>query len=151
MPKQTFTQEQMRLVGNEVYVVKPEEDFVSIDDNFLKTSEGFCIILYTTDKGHTDVPQLERSKFVKPVDVLKLAEQEGHFFDAKGGFIAGYNANKNEFTREQMESAIRISAARGIRGNEIMPDEIIDMVSEKTLSLPASLTIEDNIITEVKW
>lgn len=150
MPKQTFTQEQMRLFGNEVYVIS--------EDKFSNATIDGKYIVYTTDTCVLDVPKLERSKFVKPVDVERLATEysEANISDAciLAGidcFIAGY-ANKKEFTREDLEFAIQLAFTNG-RYAKVSQEEIETVIWQKLqpLSLPSSLTIEDNIITEVKW
>ena len=126
-----------------------------------ETSDRVEYPVATTDKETSEyfqIPHLERELFVKgaqplPVDVVALAEERGHFFDAKGGFIDGYNfamANrteclKREFTREDMRAAMRIVFTEVRMGNKSFPDMFKMAIHHiRPLSLPKSIQVTDN-------
>jgi len=69
--------------------------------------------------------------------------------DAPAYFIAGYKANPNEFTREEVELAFKAGCLTnsevGWSGFEAFMNNL------RPLSIPASVTIENNQVIEVKW
>lgn len=118
-------------------------------------------ILYST-ASLEGVKQLNRDKFVKPVNVEKIAFK---FFDDEfrseivdrtlkerinigGGYIegfkTGYNANKAEFTMEQAQTIW----AHGIEASGSFQDAVKIV---RPLSLPKSITIENDEIINVEW
>lgn len=102
------------------------------------------------------IPKLERKWFVKPVDVEELVFKhvdddynylpQDEFNIYSTGFITGYNTNKAEFTRDEMEQAMEYARNYAIYSN----NEILNIMHP--LSLPKSITLNDtNEIISVEW
>lgn len=120
------------------------------------------MVIYTTNKNLTTVKLLPREVFVKPqVDVEELADKAGweySTFDQAAsafslGFEAGHYANKNQFTKEEMEQAFRSgwSNSENINSSFELEDSFEWFLkSIRPLSLPQEITIENHNVT-VKW
>ena len=101
------------------------------------------------------VKLLPREVFVKAQDIEELADKAGweySTFDQAAsafslGFKSGYNANKNQFTKEEMESVILMLAHLTGTVQERLDKAI---ASVHPLSLPQEITIENDNVT-VKW
>lgn len=110
-------------------------------------------IIYQT-KQLQGIKPLERSKFIKPVNIMDIYnESKKEFGNARvlglQSFKAGYNANKSEFTRDQIIEAISMAFLSG-RGMLYTIESIIDKI--RPIALPESITINDNDeIIEVVW
>lgn len=113
------------------------------------------------------VKQLDRSMFVKGVDVKELANSANgynlYFKETKSpifneGFIAGYNANKNEFSKSDMEKMFYQGALfkderpyYDMSESKASPEYIDWFIKTlRPLSLPASITLNGDDIT-IKW
>lgn len=104
------------------------------------------------------VIQLDRNKFIKSVDLGLLeneAWKETNFTSLNSaighehGFLAGYNANNNEFTKDEVVKLMSKSFNQGaLNGNKSISDLIKEI---RPLSLPQSVKIENNEIIDVKW
>jgi len=143
MKTTTYTADQMILSDGEV----------SIYSKDMRTRHA------TTDDV-AGIPQLDRNRFVRGVDVELLATDyamQTHGIEytepdmqrdvnaTKRDFIAGYNANKNEFTLDEIkqawQSAYELSESF---------DQVIKRL--RPLELPASIEVDEifNVIN-VKW
>jgi len=139
--KQTFTKESIFKYDGEIIIRDP-----------------FGLAQYTTREGKGGVT-LPRKAFVKPVDVEELASDivndhynylgEYDFEIFKTGFLAGYKSNPNEFTREEVERLMIKASVIALSWKEVDTTELIDSILP--LSVPASVTIENNQVIEVKW
>lgn len=122
---------------------------------------GIHKILATTNTSIPNVKHIERSKFVNPdVYVEELAQkaiyEEGFHYEMekqsfKAGFKAGYNANKKEFTREEIE----IAYIAGKNHNEF--DNAVDgfnvfLTNIRPLSIPKEVICDEEYnVIEIKW
>lgn len=114
-------------------------------------------VLYST-KQIKGVHLLDRNSFVKGVDLEELEAvaymtTKGHRGQSEGfelGFKAGYKSNKNEFTWEEMEKAF-CAGCNSMTTPDSFKTSTEFITSLRPLSLPSSLTIENNEIIEVKW
>jgi len=164
--KQTFKKESIELIKGEIHIIDYNIP-VSLDDGvtwFGKDHVAYKVA-FTTDKIRADVIHIDRKAFVKPVDVeaLKVAawykeHNISHFGDHEyelfsDGYDAGYKANPNEFTREDMIQAVKYGAAYAdAHGHFNMEQAGIEFIdSLRPLSIPASVTIENNQVIEVIW
>jgi len=135
--KQTFTKESIELSNQGgIFIINENGHFV-----------------YSTQQID-GIPQLDRKEFVKPVDVLQLATSNHSTcklnvdkVDYTLGYAAGYNANPNEFTREQLVEAMKYASSHLSSLKGIMC--YIDQMGE--LSIPESVTIENNQVISVVW
>lgn len=132
-------------------------DMVIIDGEIRLLSHNQNVIYSTVP--YIGVKQLDRQRFVKPVDVEQMAEQwainngikgagllvrdESPYRTIDGVFIAGYNANKGVYTEQQLVEALEMNSRACTR------KEIISYLHP--LSLPESVTIENEEIIEVVW
>ena len=120
--------------------------------------EGQRIVMgASTDHTLPAVRYLDRTLFVNKEDVEELAEKhvskKGYnknnhkalfqHINEKNNFIAGYNANKGEFTREEMEIAIKEAGFLTQQGNhfKVAIRNIIN--SLRPLSLPKSIEVDE--------
>lgn len=132
--------------------------------HFQETGYTGCNTILASTAKLEGIPQLERKWFVKPVDVEELAEKyaykneqsyEYHMNDSgvgyvKQAYIDCHNANKAEFTRDEMEQAIKNAVQEYYKFTEVNIDSVID--SLRPLSLPKSITLnDDNEIISVEW
>lgn len=126
-------------------------------------------IVYSTDPSLQGVKQLKRELFVREVDVEELAnkaykEKELESDTAiesgtyKCGYHDGYNAKKVEFTAMQMVNEIVAGISEGMRnpGNTDYMEYVKSRLeavryASQPLSLPQSLTIENDVITKINW
>lgn len=161
----TFTKSDMILNKGEVHILgygvsTPESYYYNTD---LKSCQQYrCeygenkMLLYTTNINLTTVKQLDRQKFVKPVDdVKKLANDQSKLFyhepseiksHFKLGFKAGYKANKAEFTMEEMEDAMNLARNKA---HYLSNNSILNQL--RPLSIPEYIVIDNDEIVEVKW
>jgi len=133
--KQTFTKESIHLKQGNIYL---------FDDGLLKA---------TTDESYKDIIPcfIDRKEFVKPVDVEVLAKEyatkqgdNARNYAVAHDWISGYNANPNEFTREQV-----IKICTKILKEKFKIHEAIESVY--VLEIPESVTIENNQVISVVW
>lgn len=150
----TFTQSDMVLLKGEVSIWNKERQSM----------------LYTTDPFYINlgIKQLDRDKFVKPVDVEEIEALASKAFpyddnidlcelnDCRRGFIEGFthNANKKEFTREEMIRAMNASAFFVFKHNIYQFDEYtrgyLDGI--RPLSIPKSITVDQYFnVLNVIW
>jgi hypothetical protein len=175
MKTTTYTKEQMRLINGNIYIVSPtDEAGFEIDGT---------VYIATTDKT-VDFNTMPREYFVEPVAVEAMAHAHAldtfvwpknnngepislppgqttppgfkkHCKAVEKHFTAGYNANKAEFTREEMIAAMKYAAARIVISTdrkEFDDDLLKYFDSLRPLSLPASITIDENWnVLTVKW
>lgn len=150
-------------------------DSISLsDDGHIYLMENYELsgpeVRATTNTSIPNVKHIERSLFVKPeVDVEELAHRsvEKYYFEnvpksvVYKAFLAGYNANKKEFTREEMEQAFEFGRTMKYPEKAKKFADIayhISVVKEKffnsirPLSLPKSVECDQeyNVIS-VKW
>jgi len=170
--KQTFTKESITMHEGEVLILKTPHNPRNVNFHY----EGVTFdILYSTGVI-LGTAHIDRKEFVKPVDVEALADSyltpdiflsrpepiwsdhEG-YIELSEAFQEGYNANPNEFTREDMQLAFKAGA------EYINSDAYITYKSEKAitkageqyvdnlrpLSIPESVTIENNQVISVVW
>jgi len=143
--KQTFTKESIFINDGEIEIWDGE--------TLIGASETFLW-------KHVDCIILDRKEFVKPVE---RATVEGMAIVEFGkmptimqrclrmftkGFKAGYNANPNEFTREQVVKMLH-AATGSVKDFVTDNDGFIDSFME--LSIPESVTIENNQVISVVW
>lgn len=134
--KETFTRESIALNDGEIEIWD-SKILIATTDSFLHK--------------HVESIRIARKAFVKPVDVYKLASE--HFMhlnephDAPAYFMAGYNTNPKEFTREQLIEAMKYASSHLSSLKGIMC--YIDQMGE--LSIPESVTIENNQVISVVW
>jgi len=143
--KQTFTKESIRIVQGEAYLFKGNNTIASTAPD--AATMGFI--------------QLDRKAFVKPVDVDELANQFTEGIELgkpvlKLSYVAGYKANPNEFTREEMIEAVKYGAAYAVSRKissvqQLENDAVAYIDSIRPLSIPASVTIENNQVIEILW
>lgn len=141
----TIPKSDMMLISGEVYVLDPKDRTQVIYST--ATLEG--------------VKQLDRERFVKPVDAKSLANEEAKLFYSepseikshfKLGFKAGYNANKAEFTKQDMANVFGIAFDLGRTQKSFTGSDFEKaMYANKKLSLPQSIELENDIITNVNW
>ena len=123
-------------------------------------SEDKQKMLYSTDALYfkLGVKRLDRKHFIKPVDVEELALNKTLQLDFKGrdavlyteGIIEGYNFNKGVFTRDEAKALFNEGCRQGTGKYSLK--SFNDCVNQlKPLSLPASVTIENDEIIEVVW
>lgn len=133
------------LIDGEIFITEPHD-------------EGEEKTIYSTKKIH-DCPLLDRNRFVKGEDLDDFIAEayhntKGHKGQVEGfelGFKAGYQANKAEFTREELEKAF-MAGIKSVTAHGVWYKIFNEFVSElRQLSLPDSVTIENNEIIEVKW
>ena len=151
------------LLPNKDYILHEGEIyFISIEDTFPHTGiyiegKGYKAILSST-ASMQGVKQLDRSLFVKGVDVEELAairfpmsdnSNFDHLHHLRVGFIAGYNANKNEFTRDEVITLMMKAVFKVGTGEFVDIEEIINNL--RPLSLPSSIIIEGEEITKINW
>jgi len=140
--KQTFTKESISINDGEIEIWDGE--------TLIGASETFLW-------KHVDCIILDRTEFVKPVDVEKLAHinSEKYYFSgapksaAFGSFMEGYNANPNEFTREDMELAFKAGCLTKTEVGWSGFGEFINNL--RPLSIPEQVTIENNKVISVVW
>lgn len=109
--------------------------------------------IVASTKQLPNVKQLPREVFVKGVDVKIEAEKflpkvysEWEF----ELFEAGYNANKNEFSMQQMMRAMNLSFTTGALNGDKTSQDILNMI--QPLSLPIHVETDDEFnITKVVW
>lgn len=127
----------------------------------LHDRHSYLKVIYST-KQLQGIKPLERSKFIKPIDLKSFQDayiHENNYYNyeyreqdvIKSAYEDGYNANKAQFTREDIINAISIGRTIFKGGKPAFSyDEIISKI--QTLSLPESITINDNDeIVEVVW
>lgn len=142
--------------NHNVQVVFPDGGYSlhCVDEKCNRHNEKLRVVVATTNTSIPNVKKIDRSLFVKPdVDVEELADKEAkHTYTNKDlieiasiWFKSGYNANKKEFTREEMEQAMSYSTAFPKRPHE----EILNMF--RPLSIPTSVICDEEYnIIEVK-
>jgi len=143
--KQTFTKDSIKIMHGDIYMFKGNHTIASNAHDAAKM--GFI--------------QLDRKAFVKPVDTQKLAEESYNTsklnlaIDYILGYKIGYKANPNEFTREDMIQAVKYGAAytdaHGLGALDLQEEAEYFIDSFRLLSVPASVTIENNQVIEVIW
>lgn len=170
-----FTQSDMILHNGDVYVIGniliPEWYFDGdllrrnvVDDNdYWQRRPNYKRIGYST-ASLEDVKQLDRQKFVKPVDIGEIAFNYAEKSNAKWdnenvvneAFKAGYNANKAEFTKEEVRQAMADSMAFLDCNPKATVNEIFEWRKEylnkiRPISIPKSITIQNDEIINVEW
>jgi len=128
-----------------------------------KSELPFNEIVYST-KHYNGIPQLDRKEFVKQVDLEALAanhamqthgteytepDMQRDVHDTVRDFKAGYNANPNEFTREDMELAFKAGCLTKTEVGWSGFGEFINNL--RPLSIPEQVTIENNKVISVVW
>lgn len=153
------------LVSGEIHFVNA--DFININD---ACTDGYTTIIFkdtcsllgkrkiiaSTDKS-LPVKHIDRSLFVKPVDIINTAmdiadeyylladHNKTHFIL---GYKAGYNANLNQFTLEEMKAAMKaiynwqfINGKRATNLNDYIRDYLMSI---HPISLPKTIQCDDN-------
>lgn len=167
----TITKDQMILHDNEVYVIteKPFATLVRPDGiHYLQDSEKPYYVkerkiyeITHSTASLAGVTKLDRIVFVKPKDVESLAINKfpdgynKHTSHAmRQIWVDGYNANKGEFTREEMIKAMNSVASFTVEcsNNPFALSAYIDgfMNGIRQISIPNSITINNNEVT-VNW
>lgn len=153
----TFTKESLVILDNEVYVVSKntETSTATIEHEGCKYG-----ILATTDNSVLNVPELDRSVFVRPVDVdnmAKIAIPDGYnkftSIAIREAWKAGYNANKGVYTEEQMKEAMALAFVHGqqnVISKELAIKSYLDIVNP--LSLPQKIELDEQYnATKIEW
>lgn len=126
---------------------------VGISSTEYYKEQGIMKITHST-ASLQGVKQLDRSLFVKGVDVEELYEQAktniGYdSYDLHDEYFhAGYNANKNEFTKKELNDALCFAFEMGLLKQPSSMEEVIKHI--RPLSLPSSIIIEGEEIT-INW
>lgn len=143
------------------YGVKTNTNLNDKDGSSLCVSRGNICgkVVLTTNTSIPGVPHIDRKHFQKhDVDVFELFEswlikskKSCSFMD----FKAGHNANKKEFTREEMEQAMRyaititFSSESAKHANGMVDKYINDL---RPLSIPSLITCDDDFENiKVTW
>lgn len=137
------------LIDGEIHCF--EENNTTLMDCMV-TDDGFMPIAYSTTKADScsTFKQLDRSLFVKGLDLEEMAQQYLRSEKISNSdfhrdiFKAGYQANKAEFTRDEMESVVNWIR---VNPNRSLNDALYWL---RPLSLPKSVTIDGDKIT-VNW
>lgn len=153
----TFTPDLIVLTKEgEILLLAPDENLIE--------GQMHAQILASTNPKSTNTKHIERSKFVKPeVDVEQLSinqawewttfDQAAYTFST--GFKAGYNANKKEFTREEMETAMRAAIVTTFSSESAKyANSFVDVYINnlRPLTLPKSVICdEEYCILNVIW
>lgn len=141
---------------------KKDVDLFLLGKNIMITTEAHIQdvdVIYST-KIITGVKPIDRSKFIKPIDLDGLFEKlKGYSKDRFDNeehsemdyFKAGYNSNKAEFTREEAKALFDEGCRQGTGNYPLMSFyRCIEILNP--LTLPESITINDNDeIVEVVW
>lgn len=144
----TFTPDTIALVNGEIYLTPN-----SHGKTFVWQGGQLRNFYATTNTSIPNVKHIDRSLFVNPdVEDMKDAVREWmydgsyHYFIEAEAIKYGYNANKKDFTREEMEQAMSYATAFPKRPHE----EILNMF--RPLSIPKSVICDEEYnIIEVKW
>lgn len=165
------------LIDNEVYFINPvdvieEGDFYYYKPDgvkkYIPQIKDYVEIFNPNEYGEKithstaslqGVKQLDRSLFVKGVDVEELAREncpenyidESYDHCFKYAFETGFNANKNEWTDQEFKLAISKAIDFGKQGKSA-PESIKILKSMlRPLSLPSSIIIEGEEIKQINW
>lgn len=146
MKATTYTKEQMILSDGEVSLYSSNRQTILMSTDKFYNSIGVKIIDRNAFVKGADVEALAATHlvpdyFVKQVNTM--SEEWDVYQEYKGLFIAGYNANKNEFTGEQAYELYKL-------GRVVNFNTALSMV--QPLELPASIEVDEmfNVIN-VKW
>jgi len=160
--KQTFTKDSIVLHEGEIYLTRIRQHGEFGNMPFF-TLKGIRVAACTIPiKGAFT---LDRKAFVKPVDVEALAKEyassqgdNARSYAVAHDWLCGRNSNPNEFTREDMISAMYAAFSKDLDHRDVdSVDEYIDKYIKgyldrlQPLSIPASVTIENNQVIEVIW
>ena len=140
-------------------VIKQLEEPIDYESEHFKIyGMGARIKIIASTSNLECIKQLDRKYFVKKEDVEDLAKKKYPYEDE--GFTAidrgtlktfadiwkkGYNANKGEFTREEMQQAY----IAGMCGDESLQDLLYRL---RPLSLPKSIEVDSEYnVIKVNW
>jgi len=141
--KQTFTKDSIRqTAGGHIHLLDEKGNSV-----------------YSTNSEVVDmgIPHLDRKAFVKPVDLEAMAKEyassqgdNARNYAVAHDWLCGRNSNPNEFTREEAQALFNEGCRQGT-GNYAAKsfDECVYIL--KPLSIPGSVTIENNQVIEILW
>lgn len=148
----------MVLVEGKIYLLK---DTSNIDFNhpIIKHKYEGRNIIATTNTELTGIHHIPREWFVRKVDLDRLAYdfaekskcdwEDEHFVNE--AFKAGYNANKSEFTRDELFTAMNLAWTTGALDSNRTSHDIIKEL--RPLQLPQSITVTKDFkqVIETIW
>lgn len=178
----TITKDQMILHEGELYLLHPTKFatvkglipektpcvYKILDKTFFRVERKAFLITHSTSKLD-GVIHLQKEWFVKGEDVEEMAqkfiENTSDFDGADDGWIrlfknifkAGHNANKGEFSREEMIQAMTMTGAYADSNPKATHKDVMTYIgnyinSLRSLQLPEKIVLSpDGELVEIQW
>jgi hypothetical protein len=152
----TFTAgKDLIMVDGDIYI--EDIHYCKWDETLIKLNpeSGRHYKIIASTKQLEGIKLLDRSLFVKHNPITKVYEELPDIVKKHLNYVSfeiGYNANKNEFTEQDIQSAIIIAYNAGKEGqSESKSSEFIFKLL-RPLALPKSITTNDELdIISVNW
>lgn len=132
-----FTKDNIALVDGDIFL---HDDSVNIEnkETYIYINQIRRNVVATTNTSIPGVPHIDRKHFQKPdFDVWDKAWEYSTYENAAAAFFDGYQANKKEFTMEELKQAW----TTGVIGGKSFEDLISVL---RPLSIPSLITCDDD-------